>query len=73
MKQSTINGNRARLSKAIRAGLKSKNMTQYELAKRLDISQVTVMRWVKKRNLATGDKLLKLAEILDINLTEIFK
>ncbi len=50
---------------------KELNMTQDELAEKLDISRQSISRWENGECLPEADKLLRLPDILDISLDEL--
>lgn len=55
----------------IRIQLQRKHMTQQELAKKADISPITMTRYMKRRRVPTGDVISKFASILECSANEL--
>ena len=53
--------------------LKSLNMTQKELAKKLKVTDVTVSRWMMKLNSPSIATCEKIAKILGVQLSDLFE
>lgn len=59
------------IGKAIEKGLRKKNLSQKELARIVGVSPPNVNQWVKGTSAPSGDRLLRVIEILDI-VSEFF-
>jgi transcriptional regulator with XRE-family HTH domain len=53
--------------------LKSKNITQYALAKRLGISRVSVHDWISGKSRPRIERVLVIADFLKIEPAEVLK
>ncbi len=51
--------------------LKERNMTQKELAEKLDVARSSVTNWIKNNNLPDIDVLQQICEILNITLADL--
>lgn len=50
----------------------SAGMSQMELARRMGVSGPSVIQWEQGKNMPTSDKLPKLAEILGVEIGELY-
>ena len=48
-------------------------MTQYEIAKRLGISEAAVSKWYTGKSVPTGDHLIALSKLLDKDIGTLLK
>lgn len=60
-----------KIGKFIQKKRKEKNLTQFELAERLSITDRAVSKWECGRSLPDSSIMLKLCEVLDIRVTEL--
>ena len=51
--------------------LKMENITQEELAKKLNVSQATISRWISGKTKPTFESVLILSNLLDIDVKQI--
>lgn len=49
-----------------------RRMTQAEVAKKIGVSKRTIMKWENNETSPTGIQLMKLCEIYDVELNDIF-
>lgn len=61
------------ISKMITEGLKKLNMTQSDLARKMNINQQSVNRWIYKRNLPNNYHIYQLCEIFDLDFDDVIK
>lgn len=52
--------------------LKKLHMTQKDVAKKLGVAQSTIIYWKKGRNSASGENQQKLADLLHVNVRDLF-
>lgn len=52
--------------------LKKLHMTQKDVAKELGVAQSTIIYWKKGRNSASGENQQKLADLLHVNVRDLF-
>lgn len=61
----------AMLSETLKSFRKSKGITQEELAVRLNVVRQTISKWEKGLTVPDADTLIRIAEILDVNVSEL--
>ena len=61
------------ISKMIIEGLKKLNMTQSDLARKMNVNQQSVNQWICKRNLPNNYHIYQLCEIFDLDFDEVIK
>lgn len=59
------------LSETRKSFRKSKGITQEELAVRLNVVRQTISKWEKGLTVPDADTLIRIAEILDVNVSEL--
>lgn len=52
--------------------MKDKNITQQELAEKLQVHQTAISNWVNGKNKPKLDKLLVMAELFEMSIDELF-
>lgn len=55
-----------KICEIIKKGLHNKNISQADLAREMHLGRGTVNKWVTGENIPPGDKLIKIANYLDI-------
>lgn len=60
-------------SKALKEKMKDKNLWQSELARRIDVSDTTISRYVKGETKPKPNLLKRLAETLDCSTDDLYK
>lgn len=61
------------ISKMITEGLKKLNMTQSDLARKMNVNQQSVNQWICKRNLPNNYHIYQLCEIFDLDFDDVIK
>ena len=61
------------ISKMITEGLKKLNMTQSDLARKMNVNQPSVSQWICKRNLPNNYHIYQLCKIFDLDFDEVIK
>ena len=61
------------ISKMITEGLKKLNMTQSDLARKMNVKQPSVSQWICKRNLPNNYHIYQLCEIFDLDFDDVIK
>lgn len=61
------------ISKMITEGLKKLNMTQSDLARKMNVNQQSVNQWICKRNLPNNYHIYQLCEIFDLDFDDAIK
>ncbi len=59
------------ISKLIAMGIKRKNISQKELAEKLNIGQSSVAKWISGKSMPQADKMIEIIRILDL-VSEFF-
>jgi len=52
--------------------MKDKNITQQELAEKLQVHQTAISKWVNGKNKPKLDKILVMAELFEMSIGELF-
>ena len=61
------------ISKMITEGLKKLNMTQSDLARKMNVNQQSVNQWICKRNLPNNYHIYQLCENFDLDFDDVIK
>ena len=61
------------ISKMITEGLKKLNITQSDLARKMNVNQQSVNQWICKRNLPNNYHIYQLCEIFDLDFDDVIK
>lgn len=61
------------ISNMILNGLKELNMTQSDLARKMNVHQQSINQWIRKRNLPSNYHIYQLCEIFDLDFDKIIR
>jgi len=57
----------------LRAILKEKNISQKELAEKIGLTESAVSRFINENRIPTGENMLKIANVLDVRVEDLYK